>query len=208
MTREELIKFSERIKALWENKQIKVPVHLCGGNEQELIDIFRDIHITDWVFSTHRNHYHYLLKGGDTERIIKELTNPDKWNGASGSMCTVDRKINFLSSAIVGGVCAIAAGAAWAIKAKSEQRRVWVFVGDGCVDTGHMYEAVRYAEGYDLPITFVIEDNDRSTCTSVRDRWGKKFTKQEVGLYVSPKVKWYTYKPTYPHVGSGTYVQF
>lgn len=208
MTPNDLKQFSNVVKSLWESKLIKVPVHLCGGNEQKLIDIFHDIRPTDWVFSTHRNHYHYLLKGGNADKLIKELTHPDTYNGSSGSMCTVDIRNKFLSSAIVGGICGIAVGAALAIKSKNEQRHVWAFVGDGCVDTGHMYEAVRYAEGYDLPLTFIIEDNDRSTCTSVRNRWGKKFTKQEVGLYVSPKVKWYKYTPTWPHVGSGTYVQF
>jgi len=40
LTKEDLIKFEKQIVSLWEDGQIKAPVHLSHGNEDELIQIF------------------------------------------------------------------------------------------------------------------------------------------------------------------------
>lgn len=63
MDREYLIEFEEEIKELFLNKKIGAPVHLAVGSEDPLTDIFKKIKKDDWVFSTHRSHYHALLKG-------------------------------------------------------------------------------------------------------------------------------------------------
>ena len=62
-TKEDLIKFEEKIVSLWEDGQIRAPVHLSNGNEDELIEIFSRIDYSDYVFSTWRSHYHALLHG-------------------------------------------------------------------------------------------------------------------------------------------------
>lgn len=208
----DLIKFENEIKALWEAGQIKAPVHFCGGNEEQLIEVFKEIRPNDYVFSGHRNHYHYLLHAGDGDALRKEmLREPDGLcRGRSGSMGTIDRSHNFFSSAIVGGCCGIAVGVAWALKDAGSPRRVWCFVGDGAVDGGHFWEALQYAHGWDLPITFVVEDNDRSTCTSVTDRLGTRESLDGAWrtMLASKHIWHYEYVPTYPHVGSGKYVAF
>ena len=61
LTKEDLIKFEKQIVSLWEDGQIKAPVHLSHGNEDELIQIFSVISKDDYVFSTWRSHYHALL---------------------------------------------------------------------------------------------------------------------------------------------------
>ena len=203
----DLKRFEAQLCRKWEAGKIRCPLHLSGGNEVMLINMFKDIKRDDYVFSTHRNHYHYLLHGGSWRKLYREIRRNQYGvcKGQSGSMYTIDREKNFFASAIVGGVCAIAVGVGWALKQKAASQHVWVFVGDGCEDTGHMYEAVRYAEGWELPVTFIIEDNDRSTCTTKRERWGDKDMRL---LRFSRKVKGYMYKASWPHVGSGKYVAF
>jgi TPP-dependent pyruvate/acetoin dehydrogenase alpha subunit len=49
---------------------------------------------------------------------------------------------------------------------------VWVFLGDGGIDESWFYESWRYSVGHDLPIYFVVEDNNRSVCTTRQQRWG------------------------------------
>ena len=39
-TKQDLIDFEEKIVSLWEDGQIRAPVHLSNGNEDELIEIF------------------------------------------------------------------------------------------------------------------------------------------------------------------------
>jgi TPP-dependent pyruvate/acetoin dehydrogenase alpha subunit len=62
-TPKELIKFVDKIAKLHDLGKIPYGLHLPGGNEQNLIDIFSEIDEHDYVFSTHRNMYHALLHG-------------------------------------------------------------------------------------------------------------------------------------------------
>ncbi|MBL7131602.1 MAG: hypothetical protein ISS45_09420 [Candidatus Omnitrophica bacterium] len=194
MTKEKLINFEKDIAKLFEQAKIPYPVHLSGGNEEQLIKIFKKIKKRDYIFSTHRSHYHYLLKGGNPERLKKMILE-------GKSMHVFNKKFNFLSSSIVAGTCSIAAGVALALKRKKTKRHVWCFIGDGAEDSGHFYEAVKYVNGHKLPCTFIIEDNNRSVETPKIARYGRA------------KVKWpgcvkrYRYNPTYPHVGIGKWVE-
>ena len=208
MTKQELINFELFLKEAWENGDIRVPLHLSGGNEDQLIEIFKEVNEDDYVFSTHRNHYHYLLHGGDASALVSEIFGERNGlcHGNAGSMCTIDKSRRFFASAIVSGVTGIAVGVAWALKASGSDRKVWCFLGDGAIDEGHSYEAIRYAVGWDLPIIFVVEDNDRATCTDQATRWGDCDSAMVTDM--CDKVYYYKYTPTYPHVGSGKYVQF
>ncbi len=193
--KQELIEFEREIVRLWENAEIPFPIHFSGGNESQLIDIFRQIRDEDYIFSTHRSHYHYLLKGGDLNKLRKMILE-------GNSMHIFDKELNFLTSSIVAGTPTIAAGVALALKMKNSSKHVWCFVGDGAEDEGHFYEAVRYVDGHKLPCTFVLEDNDRSVETPKEARYGKSQIKWP-GC-----VKRYTYKCTYPHTGTGKFVNF
>lgn len=191
MTEKDLLNFEQNIINLWENGDLPYLLHLSGGNEKELIDIFKNIKKEDYVFSTHRNHYHYLLHGGSPE-YLKHLILKGK------SMFVFDKSINFFTSSIVAGTPAIAAGVALSLKINSEQKHVWCFVGDGAEDEGHFYEAVMYVAGNNLPCTFIIEDNDRSVIASKEQRRGK------INFNWPECVIRYHYQSPYPHAGNGT----
>ena len=194
LTKKNLIDFELKIANLWEKGLIPYPVHLTGGNEEKLIEIFNSINNEDYVFSTHRSHYHYLLANGSENKLEEMILRGD-------SMHVFDRDINFLTSAIVSGTPTIAAGVALGIKKLNKKNHVWCFVGDGAEDEGHFYEAVRYVDGHYLPCTFVLEDNNRSVETPKNERYGKS------------KINWpecvlrYEYESTVPHVGTGKFVK-
>jgi len=195
LTKQELLEFEREILGLFEQAKITTPVHLSGGNEEELIEIFNQIKPDDWVFSTHRSHYHALLKGIQKEKL-KEMILCGK------SMHIFNKELNFFSSSIVAGCAAIAAGVALALKKKNSSQKVWCFIGDGAEDEGHFYESVRYVEGWDLPCTFIIEDNDRSVATPKSDRYNKS------EIQWPDCVKRHYYTPTYPHYSGGKFVDF
>jgi hypothetical protein len=187
-TKQELIDFENKIGDLYLDNKLPFLFHLSGGNEEQLIDIFKDIKEGDYVISNHRSHYHALLHGIPPETVEQHILE-------GRSMFIYDRDRNFFCSAIIGATPAIAAGIAWALKRKGSKQRVWCFIGDGTEDSGHTYEAVRYVDGWDLPCTFVIENNDRSVETTNSERWGT------AGDYkwTSPNVLKYYYDITYPH---------
>ena len=187
-TKEELIAFEDHIGDLYLDNKLPFLFHLSGGNEDQLIEIFENINEGDYVISNHRNHYHALLHGVPPEDVENRILD-------GRSMFIYDRQRNFFLSAIIGGTPAIAAGIAWALKRKGSDQKVWCFVGDGTEDNGHLAEAIRYVDGWDLPCTFVIESNDRSCEASNADRWGKTAHPE----WNSPSVIRYKYACTYPH---------
>jgi len=190
MTRKKLINFEANIAGYFQAGKIHAPVHLAGGNETMLIKIFKKIKKDDYVFSTWRSSYHYLLHTGNSLKLMEDIL-------AGRSMHIFDRQHNFFSSAIVAGCVSIAVGVAWALKQKKSKQRVHIFLGDGAFDSGFTSEAVRYAGGYDLPIVFYCEDNNRSVTTTKKQRWGK---------CKLAKVVYYRYKAKYPHCGTGVLV--
>lgn len=166
-TKQELIDFENKIGDLYLDNKLPFLFHLSGGNEKELIEIFKDIKEGDYVISNHRSHYHALLHGIPPEVVEDRILN-------GRSMFIYDRERNFFCSAIIGGTPAIAAGIAWALKRKGSDKKVWCFIGDGTEDSGHTYEAVRYVDGFDLPCKFIIENNNRSVESTNEERWGEK----------------------------------
>lgn len=194
-TKEKLIRFERMIADHWEAGRIKGPIHLSGGNENELIEIFKRIKETDWVFSTWRAHYHWLLKGISADYAEQLIL-----DGKSITMCDADSK--FYASAIVGGILPIALGVAIANKRDGNNDIVWCFVGDMAFETGAFYEVHKYAKNYELPIRFIVEDNGVSTNTPTEDTWGG--IKREI----PEDVIWYNYKKEWPHYGTGKWVIF
>jgi pyruvate dehydrogenase E1 component alpha subunit len=190
-TREQLVEFEHQVQLAWERGELPYLLHLAGGNEGPLIDIFKQIHSGDWIVGSHRSHYHWLLAGGSPEELMQRIH-------SGQSMFLFKRSLNFLTSAILAGNCCIAAGIALALKDSGSQAAVWCFLGDGATDEGHFYEAVSFVQGRDLPCTFIIEDNDQSVGVSVSVRFGSDH-RREWG----PHVIRYRYVPSYPHAGSG-----
>ncbi len=194
MTKQELIDFETDIKNEFLAAKIRAPVHLSGGNEDQLIEIFKSIKPTDWVFSTHRSHYHALLHG-----IPKDWLKQEIMEGRSIHIFNKEHK--FLSTAIVGGNCSIAVGVAMGAKMKQTGEHVWCFVGEMAAEMGIFHECHKYAIGHDLPITFVIEDNGLSTNTPTLETWG-------ISDCLYDKVLRYTYTRVYPHINCGQWVVF
>ena len=185
--------FVDKIAEHHDAGRLPFALHLPGGNEEQLINIFADINEGDYVLSTHRNMYHALLHGLPPEEVEQKILN-------GRSMFMFDRERNFYVSAIIGGPVAIAVGIAWALKRKGSSQRVYCFLGDGTEDTGHFAEAVRYVDGFDLPCTFIIEDDCMAVEAPKERRWGT-----DKDLQWPACVKRYHYTKTRPHIRTGNF---
>lgn len=208
VSKQELVDFENEIGDLFNAGKIKAPIHLYSGNEDSIIEVFKDIDVeNDWICCTWRNHYQALLKG-----IPKEIIKERILDGKSMVMNLPDYK--FICSSIVGGIPSIATGIAWAIKLQNKKNRVWCWTGDMSSETGHWHEAYKFALGHDLPITFVVEDNAKSVCTPTNKIWGRTEPyflnhKYTGGLIRQPHLIYYQYtNEKYPHAGAGQRVQF
>jgi pyruvate dehydrogenase E1 component alpha subunit len=194
-TKQDLINYERMIADHWEAGRIKGPVHLSGGNEDQLIKIFKYVKRSDWVFSTWRSHYHALIKGICPVWLEEEIL-------AGRSITIVSEKDKFYASAIVSSIIPIAVGAALGIKENGGDEKVWCFIGDMAFETGQFYEMHKYATNLDLPIVFIVEDNGVSTNTPTIETWGG--VKREI----PSNVIWYNYKNKWPHYGTGKWIIF
>lgn len=197
-SKRELIDFETDIAECFNNALIKSPVHLYYGNEEQLINIFKQVQQEDWVFCTWRSHYQCLLKGVPPEQVKQDIL-----DGKSITLCYPEYKI--YSSAIVTGNIPIATGVALDIKRKKGINHVWCFVGDMTSETGTFFENWKYAVNFDLPITYVIEDNGKSVCTETRKTWN---TDELFFAKETKKIIYYQYETKYPHAGAGKRIQF
>ena len=195
LTAQDLMGFEVRVKEVYEKGSIKAPIHLSKGNESQLIDIFQYVHPEDWVFSSWRNHYHALLHGYPQDKLFD-------WIVSGGSMSTNSSDHKFYSSAIVGGIIPIALGAAKALQLKNSERKVWCFIGDMTFETGTFYEAHKYAKNFNLPLQFVVEDNNMSTNTPTDLTWNG------VKRDIPENVIHYSYERGFPHHGTGSWILF
>lgn len=194
-TAAELIAFEDEVAAAFEAGRIRSPIHLSGGNEATLIEIFERIRPNDWVFASYRQHYHALLHGVPRERVMAEIL-------AGRSMQLTFPEHRFYSWGIVGGLCPIACGVAAALKRKSDPAHVWCFVGDMGARMGIYHESLHYAANFGLPLDFVVEDNGFACDTPTRTVWGL-----ESGAARASEFR-YKYERNRPHVGVGKWVTF
>lgn len=202
LSKQELIDFETHIAACFDDAQIRAPVHLYHGNEEKILEVFKNHQIgdEDWVLCSWRSHYQCLLKGVPPEKLKNAIL-----QGRSISLCFSEQKI--LCSGIVTGQLPIALGIALSIKRKGGNNRVFCFMGDMTSETGVAHECIKYARNHKLPIHFIIEDNGKSVCTDTRVTWAsEKLTYENVN---DDYVTYYKYDmKKYPHAGAGKRVQF
>lgn len=194
-TAAELIAFEDDVALAFEAGRIRSPVHLSGGNEAQLIELFERIRPGDWIFASYRQHHHALLHGVPRERVMAEIL-------AGRSMQLTFPEHHFYSWGIVGGLCPMACGVAAALQRKGDPARVWCFIGDMGARMGIYLESRRYAANFGLQLTFVVEDNGFACHTPTGTVWGEDRRAGDPGELV------YTYERSRPHVGIGKWVSF
>lgn len=195
-----MIAFERLVAEEFEAGKIKGPIHLSGGNEEQLIEVFEQVSYEDWVFCSYRQHFHALLHGLEPAWVLDEIR-----AGRSMYLSSPDKR--FFSSAIVAGCLPIAVGVASALRRKNKRNHVWCFVGDMAATTGAFHESLQYSAGRDLPITFVIEDNGLSCDSPTEHVWGPNGTRG-YWPYGTALIRYYRYERKWPHVGTGRFVKF
>lgn len=169
--------FVERLRAFEHRcqaaaKDIRCPVHLSLGQEQAAAQLAGVLTADDWLFSTHRNHAHYLAKGGSEQRLWDEIMGLESGvnGGFAGSQCFSDLSINFHSTAIVGGLVAAAAGVALALQLSKSTAIAVCCIGDAVPEQGVFWETLNFADLRGLPLLFVMENNGYSVHVPLNER--------------------------------------
>ena len=182
--------FSETVRAFEERiyshlDEIQCPTHLSLGQEFVSGEIHKYIKKDDWLFSTHRNHGHYLAKGGSEEKLWDEIRGLKTGinRGQAGSQCFSDPSINFHASSIVGGSIGIAVGTALALKGSG--KLVVCCFGDAATETGIFWESLGFSVLKQLPIFFVCENNGMSVNIPIHERQSGEIIRKVMGFGIA-----------------------
>jgi len=160
MTRIRMVE--EEIARRYPAQQMRCPVHLSIGQEAAAVGVCQALQTTDWAFSGHRNHAHYLAKGGNLKAMLAEIYGKASGccGGKGGSMHLTDLASGFIAATpIVGSTVPIAVGAALTAQREGKGRVVVVFLGDGAMEAGVVHESLNFAALKSLPIIFACENN-------------------------------------------------
>jgi pyruvate dehydrogenase E1 component subunit alpha len=155
-------RFEERSAMLYQNQHIGGFCHLYSGQEAVAVGSIGILREDDYVITAYRDHGHALARGMDPRVAMAELLGKSAGcsHGKGGSMHLFDPEKGFLGGhAIVGSHVPLAAGVAFAIKYRREDRVCLCYFGDGAVNQGAMHEAFNMASLWKLPVIYIIENN-------------------------------------------------
>ncbi len=171
--------FEESLDKLFENRKIFGTYHRCIGQEATAVSFchFLDRN-KDFVVSNHRNHGHYLSLTEDYRGLMNEIMGNENGvsQGLGGSQVLLSK--NFFSNGIIGSTIAIASGISFGMKIKKKGGICVCFIGDGAMGQGIVYESLNMTSLYNLPILFVLEQNNISQSTSVNEITSGSFQKR------------------------------
>jgi TPP-dependent pyruvate/acetoin dehydrogenase alpha subunit len=161
--------FEERAESLFIKGELFGTIHACVGQEAVSVGIISNLKKSDLILSNHRGHGHFIAFTDDVEGIISELMGKESGvcsgRGGSQHLCTG----NFFTNGITCGMTAVATGMAYAEKRNKTDNIVVVFIGDGALGEGVLYESMNMASLWNLPILFVVENNKYAMSTHIKD---------------------------------------
>lgn len=170
MIKDKIVNFEKKLQE--HMKDVYCPTHLSLGHEEVAEEIHNNIKDIDWLFSNHRNHHHYLAKGGDEKKLWDEIMGKKNGlnKGFAGSQGVTDRNINFHASAILGGLIGVSTGTAYALKLDKSNAISVCCIGDAATEQGVFWESLIFAALNTLPLCFICENNGKSVDALLEER--------------------------------------
>ena len=151
--------FEETLLRLFTEGAVTGTTHCCIGQEADAVAVLEHLRPADHVFSNHRCHGHFLARTGDAAGLFAEVMGrrAGVCGGIGGSqhLCAP----GFKSNGVQGGIVPAAAGIALAQRLRGEDAISTVFIGDGTLGEGVVYETLNIAALWRLPLWIVVEDN-------------------------------------------------
>jgi pyruvate dehydrogenase E1 component alpha subunit len=164
-------RFEEKAGQLYGMGLIGGFCHLYIGQEAVVTGIQAAAQQGDAVITTYRDHAHMIACGMDMKGIMAELTGRidgfSKGKGGSMHMFSVEKQF-FGGHGIVGANVPLGTGLAFAQKYKNTGKITMTYFGDGASNQGQVYEAFNMASLWQLPVIYIIENNEYAMGTSTK----------------------------------------
>ena len=162
-------RFEEKAGQLYGMGLIGGFCHLYIGQEAVVVGLEAAAEEGDKRVTSYRDHGHMLACGMEANGVMAELTGRSGGysKGKGGSMHMFSKEKHFYGGhGIVGAQVPIGAGLAFADKYLENGRVTFAYFGDGAANQGQVYETFNMAALWDLPVIFVIENNQYAMGTS------------------------------------------
>lgn len=161
--------FEVRGEAAYQQGLVGGFYHAYSGQEAIATSVIDVCGQNNWYVGTYRCHALALLLGATPKELMAELYGRTTGNaqGRGGSMHLYAERL-LGGFGIVGGHLPIATGAAFSQKYLGKKDEITVcFFGDGAVAQGAFHEALNLASLWDLPVMFILENNQWGMGTHV-----------------------------------------
>ncbi len=163
-------RFEEKAGQLYGMGHIAGFCHLYIGQEAVVTGCRAAMNDGDQMITGYRDHAHMLACGMESRGIMAELTGREGGlsRGKGGSMHMFSTEKHFYGGhGIVGAQVSLGAGLGFANKYLDNGAVSLAFFGDGASNQGQVYESFNMAKLWDLPVVFIIENNQYAMGTSV-----------------------------------------
>jgi pyruvate dehydrogenase E1 component alpha subunit len=164
-------RFEEKAGQLYGMGLIGGFCHLYIGQEAVVVGLEACAKPGDKRITSYRDHGHMLACGMEANGVMAELTGREGGysKGKGGSMHMFSKERHFYGGhGIVGAQVPLGAGLAFADKYLGNDNVTFAYFGDGAANQGQVYETYNMAELWNLPVVFVIENNQYAMGTSVK----------------------------------------
>jgi pyruvate dehydrogenase E1 component alpha subunit len=164
--------FEEEVYRRVQDKTIKIPVYLSAGQEYTSATLATYLESVDkQIFIQHRGHSTYLSFGGDIEALVYELLGDPRGcaNGMGGSASIQSKEKQIYGhDGLMGSHVPISTGMCYGNK-----KLTLCFTGDAAGEEDYSLTAIGWASTKNLPIWYIVEDNNLSILTEkkVRRNW-------------------------------------
>ena len=137
-------------------------MHLSAGQEPVAAGICAHLTIDDAITATHRPHHLAIAHGVELGPMTAEIFGRETGlgHGRGGHMHLFDPRTHFSCSGIIAEGFPPALGQAYAFQRQGNNRVAVAVTGDGATNQGAFHESLNLAAIWQLPVVFVVEDND------------------------------------------------
>lgn len=164
-------RFEEKAGQLYGRGLIGGFCHLYIGQEAIVVGLQSLLKEVDSVITGYRDHGHMLACDMDAGQVMAELTGRiDGYSrGKGGSMHMFSREKNFYGGhGIVGAQASLGTGLAFAHQYNEDGGVCLAYMGDGAANQGQFYESLNMAALWNLPVVYIIENNQYAMGTSTK----------------------------------------
>lgn len=160
--------FEQGLLKLYSQGHLYGTVHTCVGQEMVGVAAAQAFQEGDLFCSNHRGHGHFLALTGDQRGLLAEVLGREEGvcKGFGGTQHLYHPK-GFYSNGIQGGMAPVATGLALAARLFKTGSMVFLFVGDGTLGEGALYESLNIASKWDLPLMVLVVNNGIAQTTPV-----------------------------------------